>query len=91
MSRRHERDRGWALGSGVGLALLGLLALVPSVGGQARGVTGIVPQVLNPATPAEGRTEVTLRELWRLDGAGARADPRGLLGHLRESGHDRPQ
>lgn len=79
MSRRHERDRGRTLGSGVGFALLGLLALAPSVGGQARGVTGIVPQVLNPVTPAEGRIEVTLRELWRLDGAGADPGPAGLV------------
>jgi len=43
------------------IALLGVLVAAPLARGQLGELTGIVPHHLNPATPSEGRTEVTLR------------------------------
>ena len=79
MCRRHERGLGRAPVPGVAVVLLGLMMLASPVEGQVHGGTGIVTHRLNPATPAEGRTDVTLRELWRLGGAGADTGSIGLV------------
>jgi len=70
--QRRVAARGWT-------ALLGLLVAVLPAGAQPGEFTGIVPRHLNPATPLEGRTDVTLRQLWRVGGPGAGAGSIGIV------------
>lgn len=79
MLSHHARCRRSRAVGGIGTALLGLLLAAPLAYGQRGQPTGIVPQHLNPATPSEGRSEVTLRELWRLGGSDPGAEKIGIV------------
>jgi hypothetical protein len=79
MPSPHPRPRRSRVVHRIWIALLGLLVVAPLARGQKGELLGIVPHRLNTATPSEGRTEVTLRELWRVGGTGPGAETIGIV------------